>query len=437
MVDTSSIEPYLLDEEEQAERLAGRVRLYALAVLLVLQLVLLATGIEELPVVAVSIVAITIAGAFGIAMAALLRRGYRPYLSYLSIAHDVLILTIVTLGSAYVLGRPEVYAQATKSPFTLVYFLVIALAGLRQAPRMAIFAGVVSTACYVALAVPVAIVTPNLLTATPTLDFTGPYVAPVRVATVAVVILVAGLLSAVTANRARDLVRRAVSERDQAMREQQRRQSLLVAFERYFPEKEALHLISEGRDLERGGERHEVTVLTTDIRGFTSLSENLEPSEVVDLLNLFFEAMVEIIFEHEGTLISFVGDALWAVFGLPSERPDDAARALSAAVAMRDRLKELNADGSLASVGGLRIGTAIHSGPVLAGSIGSTRRVEYTVIGDTVNTTSRLEEANKTLGTDLLLTEATASRLQSRTGLIDKGRLHLRGKAEGLAVFTV
>lgn len=437
MIDGSSVEPYLLDEENQAERLAGRVRLGALAVLLVLQLVLLATGSEQFLVVAVSLVAIVIASVFGLAMNVLLRRGYRPYLSYLSITHDVVILSIVTLGSAFVLGRPEVYAQATKSPFSLVYFLVIALAGLRQAPRMAVFAGVVSAACYIALAVPVGLATPALLAINPTLDFTGPYVSPFRVGTVAVLILTAGLLAAVTAGRARSLVRRAVGERDQAMREQQRRQSLLVAFERYFPEKEALQLISEGRELERSGERREVTVLTTDIRGFTSLSENLEPSQVVDLLNLFFEAMVEIIFQYEGTLISFVGDALWAVFGLPSERPDDAERAVKAALAMRERLKEMNADGSLASVGGLRIGTAIHSGPVLAGSIGSVRRVEYTVIGDTVNTASRLEEANKVLGTDLLLTEATARRLPTREGLIDKGSIDLRGKVASLAVFSI
>ena len=437
MIEASSIESYLLDEEDAAERLAGRVRLGALGVLLVLQLVLLGAGIEEFQVVAVSLVAMVVAAGFGLLMNTLLKRGYRPWLSYLSITHDVLILTIVTLGSAFVLGRMEVYAQATKSPFSLVYFLVIALAGLRQAPRMAIFAGVVAAASYIALAVPVALATPNLLTSNPTLDFTGPFVSPFRVGTVAVILLVAGLLAAFTANRARDLVRRAVSERDQAMREQQRRQSLLVAFERYFPEKEALQLISEGRELERSGERREVTVLTTDIRGFTSLSENLEPREVVDLLNLFFEAMVEIIFEYEGTLISFVGDALWAVFGLPSERPDDAERAVKAAVAMRERLRQLNADGSLNSVGGLRIGTAIHSGPVLAGSIGSVRRVEYTVIGDTVNTTSRLEEANKTLGTDLLLTEATACRLPSREGLIDKGQLSMRGRTASLAVFTI
>jgi len=436
-METSSVEPYLLDEEGLAERLAARVRFGALVVLMVLQLVLWATGTEEFAVVAVSLVAILIAGAFGLGMNVLLHRGYRTYLSYLSITHDVVILTLVTLGSALVLARPEVFAQATKSPFSLVYFLVIALAGLRQAPRMAIFAGVVSAACYVALAVPVAIATPGLITANPTLDFTGPAVSPFRVGTVAVIILVAGLLAAVTANRARELVRRAVRERDQAMQEQQRRQSLLVAFERYFPEKEALLLISEGRELERSGERREVTVLTTDIRGFTSLSENLEPREVVDLLNLFFEAMVEIIFDNEGTLISFVGDALWAVFGLPSERPDDAERALRAAVAMRERLRVMNSDGSLASVGGLRMGTAIHSGPVLAGSIGSIRRVEYTVIGDTVNATSRLEEANKVLGTDLLLSEATASRLPSREGLLAKGQIALRGKVESLAVYTV
>lgn len=287
------------------------------------------------------------------------------------------------------------------------------------------------------LAGPVALATPGLLTASATLDFTGPFVSPFRVATVAVLILVAGLIAAVTANRARDLVRRAVSERDQAMREQQRRESLLTAFERYFPEKEALHLISEGQGLERGGQRHDVTVMTTDIRGFTSITERLEPAEVVDLLNLFFEEMVEIIFENEGTLISFVGDALWAVFGLPAERPDDAARAVRTAIAMRRRVAEMNSDETLQAIGGLRIGTAIHSGPVLAGSLGSVRRVEYTVIGDTVNTTSRLEESNKKLGIDLLLSEETASRLPVREGLIPKGRLELRGKQRGLVVYTV
>jgi adenylate cyclase len=207
--------------------------------------------------------------------------------------------------------------------------------------------------------------------------------------------------------------------------------------ERYFPEREALQMIAQGQDLERGGERRQLTAMMTDIRGFTTFAEQLPPDRVVELLNRYFEEMVGILFAHQGTLITFLGDGILAVFGLPEERPDDSDRALQTALAMRIRLQELNASGVFEQVGGLRIGMALHSGDALVGNVGSAQRQEYTVIGDTVNSVSRLEELNKAMGTDLLVSQATVDRLTSHEGLVDRGEMTVRGREGALRIYTV
>jgi adenylate cyclase len=143
-------------------------------------------------------------------------------------------------------------------------------------------------------------------------------------------------------------------------------------------------------ELSKGGQLSELTILFSDIRGFTSMSEKLPAQEVVQVLNDYFELMVDILFEHGGILDKFIGDALMGLWGAPVRRPDDATRAVQAAVQMQARLREFNAERIADGNQPLRIGIGLHTGSVVVGNMGSSKALSYTAIGDGVNLASRL-----------------------------------------------
>jgi len=160
--------------------------------------------------------------------------------------------------------------------------------------------------------------------------------------------------------------------------------------------------------MERGGEEREVTVMFSDIRGFTSLTERSEARVVVDLLNTYFDQMVEVVFRHHGTLDKFIGDAVMAVWGTPVANADDASRASAAAQEMQDTLVSLNAMRTERGEEPIAIGIGLASGRCVSGAIGARRRMEYTVIGDAVNLASRLAGIAK--AGEILCDEQTFSR---------------------------
>jgi len=143
-------------------------------------------------------------------------------------------------------------------------------------------------------------------------------------------------------------------------------------------------------DLSKGGTLTEVTILFSDIRGFTSISEKLPAQEVVRMLNDYFELMVDIVFEHEGILDKFIGDAIMGLWGAPVKRPDDATNAVRAAVKMQKRVGEWNEERVAQGKVPIRIGVGLHTGQVVVGNMGSSKALSYTAIGDGVNLASRL-----------------------------------------------
>ncbi|MBI3825972.1 MAG: adenylate/guanylate cyclase domain-containing protein [Candidatus Rokubacteria bacterium] len=177
------------------------------------------------------------------------------------------------------------------------------------------------------------------------------------------------------------------------------------------------------------GDRRTVSILFSDLRGFTALAETMPPEAVAARLNEYFEAMTQAIFRCRGMINDFVGDAIMAVFGAPVADPAHAQHAVGAAVAMDAALAALNGRWVAAGLPTLRMGIGIHSGEVFAGNVGSDARMKYSIVGDAVNLASRVEGLNKALDTTILITEATRALLGDRAEVRDYGTVAVAGRS--------
>ena len=186
-----------------------------------------------------------------------------------------------------------------------------------------------------------------------------------------------------------------------------------------------------------GGQRRQMTVLFSDIRGFTTVSERGQPEEIVGMLNEYFTRMVEIVFAHKGTLDKFVGDMVMALFGAPLDDPNHAEHAVDAALEMIRELNRLNEKWAAEGRPALDIGIGISTGPMIAGNIGSEAIMSYTVIGDAVNLGARLESLNKQYGTRIIISEATRDALTDRYLFRPLGDVVVKGKTKPVAIFEV
>jgi adenylate cyclase len=213
------------------------------------------------------------------------------------------------------------------------------------------------------------------------------------------------------------------------------RDKLRVTMGKYMTEEVLEHVLAG--EVELGGKTLELTILFCDLRDFTTLSENRTAQEIVALLNEYFTHMVDCVLAEGGVVDKYIGDNIMAVFGAPVTRPDDAQRAVRAAVRMRAALVKLNDSFAERGLQKLRFGIGLHSGEVVAGNIGSAKRMEYTVIGDAVNLASRLESKTKELGTDIIISEATRERLDSTTTTELIGDVHVKGRAQPVQIYKV
>ncbi|MGB0678067.1 MAG: adenylate/guanylate cyclase domain-containing protein [Polyangiales bacterium] len=194
--------------------------------------------------------------------------------------------------------------------------------------------------------------------------------------------------------------------------------------------------VIEGKvEVAKGGELRETTVLFTDIRGFTAMSETQKPASIVDMLNEYFERMVEIIFRHEGTLDKFIGDEIMALFGAPVAHPDDPDRAVETALEMLEALAEFNRERETQGRDPVHVGIGINTGEVVAGYLGSSRALEYTVIGDTVNTGARL--CSLARAGEVIISESTYARVKSRFEMQSRPPAQVKGKAQALRTYRV
>jgi adenylate cyclase len=175
-------------------------------------------------------------------------------------------------------------------------------------------------------------------------------------------------------------------------------------FGRYLSTEVMNSLIENPSALELGGERRKVTIMMTDLRGFTALSERLEPEQVVQLLNAYFEVMVEVILKYNGTINEIIGDALLIIFGAPQQMPDRTQRAIACAIEMQNAMGEVNAQNRPQGLPDLEMGIGLNETEVIVGNIGSSKRSKYAVVGSGVNMTSRIE--SYTVGGQILISES-------------------------------
>jgi adenylate cyclase len=219
--------------------------------------------------------------------------------------------------------------------------------------------------------------------------------------------------------------------------EDRQRRMLLKALSQYLSPHVAAEIANDFDSMKLGGQRREMTVMFSDIAGFTTISESMDSEKLSAMLNFYLGEMSSLIWDQNGTLDKYIGDAIMCFWNAPVHQPDHAVLACRAALAMRDReaqiqdqLRDLGAPGMMTRIG-------INSGPMVFGNMGSPQKFNYTVLGDSVNLGSRLEGANKLYGSRILLAESTAVLVKDRFVVRELDYLQVKGKQKPLAVFEL
>ena len=207
------------------------------------------------------------------------------------------------------------------------------------------------------------------------------------------------------------------------------------AFGRYVSEEVAASILKSPEGLDLGGEEREVTILMSDLRGFTALAARLTPHEVIEFLNLYLEAMVDVISRYEGTIDEIIGDAILVIFGAPMACDDHAARAVACGLAMQLAMTEVNRRLTAKGAAELEMGIGINTGRVIVGNIGSLRRTKYAAVGSNVNLAGRIESF--TTGGQLLISENTREKIKAELRIDGQYQVEPKGAAHSLKLYEV
>ncbi len=209
------------------------------------------------------------------------------------------------------------------------------------------------------------------------------------------------------------------------------------AFSTYVPPQLVTEIIKDPESLKLGGVKREITVLFSDIRGFTTLSERIPPEELVALLNDYLTPMTEIVFEEEGTLDKYIGDAIMALFNAPIEIPGHPKRACTAALSMINRIPELNLEWAKRGLPPIYIGIGLNTGEAVVGNMGADLRFDYTAIGDMVNLASRLEGMTKVYGVEIVASEYTVKGAKDEFLFRELDYVRVKGKEKPVAIYEL
>lgn len=315
-------------------------------------------------------------------------------------------------------GLPGVVAL--NSPPLVFYLIFIMANALRMSVKISVFTGVVAAVQYVGLAV---YYTSQPEEAAVHDFFNGftPYL------TKGLVLLMGGVLIGMVSLFLEKRIIEILDAREE------RNHIMGVFGQQVSPE--VVNKLLEQKSLDKA-ERSNVCIMFLDIRDFTKYAEQATPEKVIDLLNHLFGFMIDEINAHNGIINKFLGDGFMAVFGAPIENPSASINAYKASIAILDKLQSEIDQGKMNP---LRIGIGLHSGEAMTGNVGSAVRKEYTIIGDVVNTASRIEQLNKPHGTSLLISSAVYESLpdSDKTGLKELGKVQLKGKSQEVEVYTL
>jgi len=215
-----------------------------------------------------------------------------------------------------------------------------------------------------------------------------------------------------------------------AQREKQR-------LSRYFSPAVVAEIVRQKEDAYLASARRRMTVLFSDIRGFTSMSEKMTPEDVVTLLREYFTVMTDVVFQHGGTVDKYIGDGVMALYNVPFDQPDHAAQAVRTALVFQDRLKPLAGRFRAKYGTDLNCGVGIHTGDAVVGTIGSEQRLEYTAIGDTINLGSRLEGITKDFHVSIIISESTYEEVKGQFIMRYLGEVKIKGKEIPVQIYTV
>lgn len=328
-----------------------------------------------------------------------------PYLAARKYWVSLFDMIVFTVPPALLLAE-----HAMPTPFLQVYVicnhsLLIALSGLRYNVRLVLLTGATGFLAHSAL---------FILPGTPDL----------RLPVLCVSGVTLGSITACTAYAVATLIG---IHREAAVKDQ---------LARFLPAELVDQMALRPELLQRRTERRPATVIFADVRGFTRMSEAMEPERVVEFLNEFLEEMTQAIMHHRGMLDKYIGDAVMGVFGVPFHAEDHAQRALLAALDMQHRLKRLNERLVQRGLPELSIGIGLHTGDLLVGAVGSSRRLDYTVIGDTVNVASRIEGLTRSYPVEILLSDSTRSLLDDAVPLYRVATVEVRNRREPLVIWS-
>ena len=343
------------------------------------------------------------------------RRQPHAALRFLNAFLETSIPTVMMLIAVSLLGPRDALA----SPAFLLYFFFILLSILQLDARLSIFTGLVAAVeNFILVSIVIGALEPESAAAF--------WRAPVFHFNRSLILFVAGLVAGLLARQIRRQVEislRTVQERDRAVR----------IFGQYVSPQIAEKLLHQ--PVELGGELRNVCVMFLDIRNFSSYAAGERPEAVMAYLNTLFDFMIDVVNEHQGIVNKFLGDGFMAVFGAPIDDAKSCGHAVSASLAILERLDLLNAAGRIHPT---RVGIGLHVGETVTGNVGSTARKEYTIIGDVVNLASRLEQATKEFQARLLISEAVRRNLDgTMSGIEDLGLVELKGQSHPARVFRV
>jgi adenylate cyclase len=409
-------------EEARAERLANLVRIIYTLIWVTVTMISSKSQPESANMANIGLGSLW--SIFALSWHIILRRfSYRPFMKYFSVTFDTLLITGMLLLYSIDMG----YSTSLKSITFMTYFFVLILTTLRFDIKLSIYAAILPLVAYgvvVYAAVRNGVAWGSMLE-----EFSTGKINMIQQGYRFAYLLSLGVLMIVLVKNIHRLVRMRESEVRHRLWEQVQREKTQSLFERYFSEKIARYLATNPPDL--GGKSQKVTILVCDIRGFTSLSEKIGPSESVALLNSLFEKLVRIVFKHSGTLDKFLGDGMLVVFGVPHALPDDSLRTVRAAQEMARAIHEIGGAHSL------EMGFALNTGEVIFGNIGSSQRMEFTVIGDTVNTAARIESLNRDSTTRILVSESTYSEISSKFSARELPEAVIRGKKGNVKLYEI